>query len=52
MSLFSIVLIALCTAFFSAFVEISGKNGADNLSLPIGSALFASLRKAEELFRF
>ncbi|UTC75831.1 DUF92 domain-containing protein [Treponema sp. OMZ 792] len=43
LSLFSIVLIALCTAFFSAFVEITGKNGADNLSLPIGSALFASL---------
>ncbi|MFT8356480.1 MAG: DUF92 domain-containing protein [Bifidobacterium aquikefiri] len=37
------VLIALATAIFAAFVELTGKNGCDNLSVPICTGVFASL---------
>ncbi|ESL02472.1 phosphatidate cytidylyltransferase [Catonella morbi ATCC 51271] len=38
-----IVLISLCNGFLSAFIEAAGIKGSDNLTLPIGSALFATL---------
>ncbi len=38
-----ILFVALLTAFVSAFIELTGHKGCDNLTLPIGSALFASL---------
>lgn len=38
-----IILIALCNGFLSAFIEAAGTKGSDNLTLPIGSALFATL---------
>ncbi|MFT9008757.1 MAG: DUF92 domain-containing protein [Bifidobacterium sp.] len=37
------VLIALVTGAFAAFVELTGTNGCDNLSLPISTGIFASL---------
>lgn len=37
------ILLALMTALFSAFIELMGSKGLDNLVLPIGSGLFASL---------
>jgi uncharacterized protein (TIGR00297 family) len=36
-------LIAFTTALAAAFIELSGKNGCDNLTLPIGAGLFATL---------
>jgi uncharacterized protein (TIGR00297 family) len=42
-SLWTILAIAVLTGFFSAFIELTGKNGCDNLTLPIGSAVFATL---------
>ena len=38
-----ILLIALCNGFLSVFIEAAGIKGSDNLTLPIGSALFATL---------
>lgn len=38
-----ILLIALLTSILSVFIELTGENGCDNISLPFGSALFASL---------
>ena len=38
-----IILIAVCNGFLSAFIEAAGIKGADNLTLPISSALFATL---------
>lgn len=38
-----VFLIALMTAVFSAFVELIGSKGSDNLLLPLASGLFASL---------
>lgn len=38
-----ILLIAALTAALSAFIELTGKRGCDNLSLPIGAGLFATL---------
>ena len=38
-----ILLIALCNGFLSAFIEAAGIKSSDNLTLPIGSALFATL---------
>lgn len=37
------VFIALLTSIISIFIEATGENGCDNLSLPIGSGLFATL---------
>ncbi|MFT8704378.1 DUF92 domain-containing protein [Bifidobacterium aquikefiricola] len=37
------ILIALATGIFAAFVELTGKHGCDNLSVPIATGLFASL---------
>lgn len=38
-----IYMIGLCNGFLSAFIEASGSKGTDNLTLPLGSALFATL---------
>ena len=46
-SIWIILLIALLTAIFSTFIELTGHQGCDNLTLPIGSGLFAVL-----LFQF
>ena len=35
--------IAVLTGIFAMYIEISGKNGFDNISLPIGSGIFAGL---------
>lgn len=37
------IVIALATAIVAAFVELTGSNGCDNLSVPICTGLFASL---------
>ncbi len=37
------LVIATLTGIFSMYIEISGKNGFDNISLPIGSGIFAGL---------
>ena len=37
------VFIAILNSVFSAFIELTGKKGCDNLVLPIGSGLFATL---------
>ena len=42
-SLLFILFIALLNGIFSAFMELTGKKGCDNLTLPIGSGLFAVL---------
>ncbi|NCB24984.1 MAG: DUF92 domain-containing protein [Bacteroidia bacterium] len=39
----AILLISALTGILSAFIELTGKKGCDNLTLPIGSGLFASL---------
>lgn len=39
----TVLLIALLNAVLSAFIELTGKRGSDNLSLPVGSGLFAVL---------
>lgn len=41
--LFYLVLIALVNAMFSVFLELTGKNGFDNLLLPIGSGILGGL---------
>ena len=38
-----ILLVSLATALFAAGIELIGENGCDNLTLPLGSALFAEL---------
>lgn len=38
-----IALISVCTGFLSTFIEAAGLKGSDNFTLPIGSALFATL---------
>lgn len=38
-----ILFVAILTAVVSAFIELVGHKGCDNLTLPIGSALFATL---------
>ena len=38
-----ILFVALLNGIFSAFMELTGKKGCDNLTLPIGSGLFAVL---------
>lgn len=38
-----VLVIAAATAVFSAFIELTGSKGCDNLILPIGSGLFATL---------
>lgn len=38
-----IVLIGLCNGFLSAFIEAAGSKGIDNLTLPLGSAMFSTL---------
>lgn len=38
-----ILFVALATAIVSAAIELLGEKGCDNISLPIGSALFAEL---------
>lgn len=43
LSLLEILLISALTAFFSAFIELIGSKGCDNLILPLASGLFASL---------
>lgn len=42
-SLPMVVLIGLLTAIISVLIELTGKKGCDNLTLPIGSGLFATL---------
>lgn len=37
------IFIAILNSAFSAFIELTGKKGCDNLILPIGSGLFATL---------
>lgn len=37
------ILTAALTAVFAAFIELTGSNGCDNLSVPIGTGIFASL---------
>lgn len=37
------LLIAILNGIFAMYIEISGKNGSDNISLPIGSGIFAGL---------
>lgn len=39
----TVLLIALFTAALSGFIELTGKEGCDNLSLPVGAGLFATL---------
>jgi uncharacterized protein (TIGR00297 family) len=43
----TVLMIALLTGIVSAFIELTGKRGCDNLTLPLGSGLFATL-----LFQF
>lgn len=43
LSLYIILLIGLVNAVLSAYIELTGKKGSDNLTLPLGSAIFASL---------
>ncbi len=43
LNLFTIILISFLTAIFSALIELTGVKGYDNLTLPIGSGLFATL---------
>ena len=38
-----IIFIAVLTSILSTFIELTGEKGCDNLTLPIGSALFATL---------
>lgn len=38
-----VIYIGLLTAFVSVFIELTGKKGCDNLTLPLGSGLFATL---------
>lgn len=38
-----VILIGLLTALISMFIELTGKKGCDNLTLPLGSGLFATL---------
>lgn len=42
-SLWLIILISLMTAPTAAFLELIGKKGCDNLSLPLGTGVFATL---------
>nr|WP_300006237.1 DUF92 domain-containing protein [Tissierella sp.] len=42
-SLPAIIFIAFLTSIVSTFIELIGEGGCDNLSLPIGSSLFATL---------
>ena len=39
----AVIIISLSTAVIAAFSELIGKKGCDNLTLPIGSGLFATL---------
>ncbi|HBT19134.1 MAG TPA: DUF92 domain-containing protein [Clostridiaceae bacterium] len=41
-----VLFIAILTAFFSAFMELIGKRGCDNLTLPMGAGLFAVISYA------
>ncbi len=43
LNLFTIIFISLLTGIFSSFIELTGNKGCDNLTLPIGSGLFATL---------
>lgn len=43
LNLFTIIFISLLTGILSAFIELTGNKGCDNLTLPIGSGLFATL---------
>lgn len=38
-----VILIGLLTAIVSIFIELTGEKGCDNLTLPVGSGLFATL---------
>lgn len=40
---YALLVVPALTAVFASFIELSGKNGCDNLSLPLGAGLFASL---------
>ena len=38
-----VYMIGFCNGFLSAFIEAAGTKGSDNLTLPLGSALFTTL---------
>ena len=42
-SIILLVFLSLLNAILSSFIELTGKRGCDNLSLPIGSGLFGTL---------
>lgn len=50
--LLNLLFITLLTAIFSTLIELTGIKGCDNLSLPIGSGLFASLYCILEVSNF
>lgn len=47
-----IILIGLLTAVLSSFIELTGEKGCDNITLPLGSGLFATLALKFASFNF
>lgn len=42
-SVFGLIFIALCNAVMATFLELVGKRGSDNLTLPLGTGIFTTL---------